>query len=122
MKEQVIDRVSVEERGARVFDLGSIDQVPVGQGRCFMAGARVVAVFRLRGGQMFALDNACPHRRGPLSEGVIGIDHASKDEAVICPYHGYRFSLRNGRGLDTELNVRTYAVEIRADRIVVRIE
>lgn len=100
-----------------VADLGTLDQIPPGQGRCFIAGQQQVAVFRLRDGRVFALDNRCPHRGGPLSEGLVGTDFVSRTEAVVCPYHAYKFSLRDGRSLDTELQVRSYQTEVRDGRI-----
>lgn len=108
--------------GAGTFDLGPLDQVPPGQGRCFVANEKQIAVFRFRDGRVFAADNRCPHRGGPLSEGVVGIDHAAGAEAVVCPLHAYKFSLRDGRGLDTELLARIYRVEVRDRRIFVSLD
>jgi nitrite reductase [NAD(P)H] small subunit len=105
-----------------MFDLGPLDQIPPGQGRCFVANGRQIAVFRFRDGRVFAADNRCPHRGGPLSEGVVGIDHASGAETVVCPLHAYKFSLRDGRGLDTELQARIYRVEVRGGRIFVSLD
>ena len=76
---------------------------------------RKIALFRLRDGRLFALDAVCPHRGGPLAEGVVG------RETVICPLHGYKFSLMDGRGLDSDLDVRTYAAEIRDGRVCLRL-
>jgi nitrite reductase (NADH) small subunit len=92
-----------------------IDQLSVGQGRCFLAGRHRIALFRLRSGEVYAVDAACPHRGGPLAEGLAGC------ATVICPLHGYRFSLADGRGIDNDLEVTTYAAEMRADRIYVRL-
>ena len=87
--------------------VGSVDQIGLGQGRCFLIGARKVALFRLRNGKVYALDAVCPHRAGPLAEGVIGHD------TVICPFHGYKFSLADGRGLDNDFAVSSYPAEVR---------
>lgn len=103
------------------LEVGSEDSVTVGQGRCIIGNGRQIAVFRLRDGRIFALDDVCPHRGGPLSEGLVGTDHASGLEAVMCPFHAYKFALRDGRGLDTEMHVRTYPVEVRDGRIFVLI-
>jgi len=109
--------VQMIQRNADLIDLGPLDQLPLGQGRCVVANERQIAVFRFRDGRVFAINNQCPHRGGPLSEGVVGVDHASGAEAVICPLHAYKFSLRDGRGLDTELLARIYRVEVRDGRI-----
>lgn len=108
--------------GARRFDLGPLDQVPPGQGRCFVANGKQIALFRFRDGRVFAADNRCPHRGGPLSAGVVGVDHAAGAATVVCPLHAYKFSLRDGRGLDTELHAAIYRVEVRGGRIFVSLD
>ena len=75
-----------------IVNLGSSSRIPVGQGRCYVVGAEEIAVFRQRDGRLFAAQNRCPHRQGPLSEGVMGGGH------VICPLHAHRFNLENGAG------------------------
>ena len=111
----------MEADKAGLMEVGPLDCIGVGQGRCVVVDGKQFAVFRLRDGRVFALDNLCPHRGGPLSEGIVGIDHASQLEAVVCPFHAYKFSLRDGGGLDTELHVRSYPVEIRDGRIYLRL-
>jgi len=53
------------------------------------AGGRNVALFKI-GGQIFALDGICPHKGGPLGEGICEEGH------VYCPMHGWRFNIRTG--------------------------
>jgi nitrite reductase (NADH) small subunit len=99
------------------LEVGPLDCIGVGQGRCVIVDEKQIAVFRLRDGRVFALDNVCPHRAGPLCEGIVGIESTTQLEAVVCPFHAYKFALRDGRGLDTELNVRSYPVEVLDGRI-----
>ena len=54
------------------INLGCVAAIPLGQGRCYVVGGQEIAVFRQRDGQLFAAENRCPHRQGPLSEGIIG--------------------------------------------------
>ncbi len=96
--------------------LGSVDQIGRGQGRCVSVGRRRLALFRTRSGGLYALDAYCPHRNGPLADGIAGAD------AVICPLHGYKFSLIDGRGLDNPLRVKRYRTEINDGLIYVRLE
>ena len=84
--------------------LGSIDQIPVGQGRCFIVDGEEIAVFRARDGRIFAVENRCPHRGGPLAEGVIG------DGKVVCPLHGHKFDLTSGRGSEPRECVTVFRV------------
>ena len=97
-------------------NLGSIDAIPLGQGRCYVVGDREVAVFRQRDGALFATQNRCPHRQGPLSEGLVG------DRRVICPLHAHQFNLETGCGGVPEECVEVYSVQEVAGNIVLSVE
>lgn len=97
------------------IQLGPIDKIPLGQGRCFVVGQEEIAVFRPRSGGVFAVQNRCPHRQGPLSEGVCD---ATK---VICPYHGHKFNLQTGQGSEAGEAVRVFPVREENGEIVVEI-
>ncbi len=84
--------------------LGSVEQIPLGQGRCFKIGFHDVAVFRYRDGRLGATENRCPHRGGPLAEGIIG------DGKVVCPLHGHKFDLRTGEGSGAPECVKAFKV------------
>ncbi|HEY3862737.1 MAG TPA: Rieske 2Fe-2S domain-containing protein [Verrucomicrobiae bacterium] len=87
---------------AQIANLGPVENIPLGQGRCYMVNGEEIAVFRQRNGQLFATQNRCPHRQGPLSEGIRG------DGRVICPLHGHKFELATGRGSEAGESVKTY--------------
>ena len=97
---------------ARAINLGSLDRIPIGQGRCYIVGSDDIALFRQRDGQLFASQNRCPHKQGPLSEGVIG---AGK---VICPLHFHKFDLTSGEGSEPDECVRTFSVREQNGEIV----
>ena len=97
-------------------NLGSIEKIPVGQGRCYIVGNDELAVFRQRDGRLFATENRCPHKQGPLSEGVIG---AGK---VICPLHFRKFDLGNGAGSEPDECVKTFPVCERSGEIILELE
>ena len=99
-----------------VVNLGSVDAVPVGQGRCYVVGDREVAVFRQRNGTLFATQNRCPHRQGPLSEGLVG------DGRVICPLHAHQFNLETGCGGEGEERLEIYRVQEVGGNILVSME
>lgn len=65
------------------------EEIPEGRGRAFAVDGMDVAIFR-RNGQLYALQNACPHAQASLAEGIV------EGEEVICPEHGYRFCLQTG--------------------------
>lgn len=94
-------------------DLGPVDFIPLGEGRAYVVGGLTIAVFRQRDGRLFATDNPCPHRQGPLAYGMVG---AGK---VICPLHAWKFDLETGRCLNEEATIRTYPVHEVNGRIVV---
>lgn len=96
-----------------IVNLGSVSRIPEGQARCYVIGSEEIAIFRQRDGQLFATQNRCPHRQGPLSEGVFG------GGQVICPLHGHRFSLEQGAGDDSGECLKVYPVKIREGEILV---
>ena len=71
-------------------NLGPVDRIPAGEGRNFDVGGRSIAVFRTRRGKVLATQAACPHKRGPLADGIVG------ECMVICPLHSYKFDLETG--------------------------
>jgi nitrite reductase (NADH) small subunit len=88
---------------ALIINLGSVEDIPIGQGRCFIIKDEEIAVFRSRNGKITAMDNKCPHRGGPLADGII-------DEGkVICPLHGHKFNLKTGQGSEQQECVRIFS-------------
>jgi len=82
--------------------------------RAEVDGVRIVLV--KRGGRIYALGERCSHLGGPLAEGQV------QDESIVCPWHGSRFALEDGRVLDGpatmpqpcfETRVRDGVVEVR---------
>ena len=91
-------------------DLGPVTQIPPGEGRLFRVGRLVVAVFRTRGDALFATEAWCPHQGGSLADGIVA------DGKVVCPLHGYRFSLASGQPEGHSCGVlATYDVQLGAD-------
>ncbi|HLY12631.1 MAG TPA: Rieske (2Fe-2S) protein [Planctomycetota bacterium] len=98
-----------------LVSLGSVDKVPNGQGFCFIVGVEEIAVFRQRDGKVFAVQNRCPHKQGPLSEGVLGAG------VVICPFHGHKFDLSSGKGPDGE-QLQVYPVREKEGQLLLALE
>ena len=97
-----IERVQCE---AVAWRLGPVGQVPVGEGRAFVVGNEQVAVFRLREGGMRAVAAVCPHRGGPLADGLID------EHVVVCPLHGHTFDMCSGSEAGgNAMSVRSYPV------------
>jgi nitrite reductase (NADH) small subunit len=93
-------------------EIGRIEQIPVRGARCVNTPAGKIAVFRTAENQVYAIENRCPHKGGPLSEGIV---HGG---SVTCPLHNWVFDLATGeaQGAD-EGQVRTFAVEVVEGRI-----
>ena len=91
-----------------------VDDVPPGEGRAITLDGRRIAIFRAAGG-WYALDAACPHRGGPLADGIVC------DRAVICPLHERRFDLQTGAALTTGDAVVAHHVEVRGGRVFVSV-
>jgi nitrite reductase (NADH) small subunit len=93
-----------------VHPLGSLDRIPVGEARVYRIDGRDIAVFRSRSGGVFAASAQCPHRGGPLADGLVG------SHSVVCPLHGFVFDLRTGDATGGECSrLTTHRVAIGAD-------
>lgn len=89
-----------------------VDDVPPGEGRAITLDGRRIAIFRSAAG-WFALDAACPHRGGPLADGIVC------DNAVICPLHDRRYDLATGTALNADDSVTAHSVQLRGERVFV---
>ena len=69
---------------------GSSD-LPIGARRLVEVANVEIALFNV-GGSIFAINNRCPHRKGPLIRG-----YTDEEGGIKCPMHGWRFDLRTGR-------------------------
>lgn len=94
-------------------DIGALEDIPAQGARVVKTPQGCIAVFRTAGDEVFALDDRCPHRGGPLSEGMV---HGTR---VTCPLHSWVFDLATGlaQGAD-EGRVRTHAARIEAGRVL----
>jgi nitrite reductase (NADH) small subunit len=94
--------------------VGRLDDVPFLEGRSVAIGGRRIAVFRLPDG-LAAVDAACPHSGGPLSDGIVA------DHCVTCPLHGWRFDLASGRAVNGPGAVAVHDVCERDGEVWVRL-
>ena len=95
-------------------DIGSLDDIPAQGARLVKTAQGCVAVFRTADDRVFALDDCCPHKGGPLSEGIV---HGT---FVTCPLHNWVFDMNTGQaqGADQGM-VRTYPVKVQGGRILI---
>lgn len=95
---------------ARVAAPGEIAE---GQGRVVEVEGRTLALFNV-GGTLYAIDNTCPHRGGPLGEGDV------EGAIVTCPWHGWRWDVTTGRNANNPtVQVACYPVSVERDGVFV---
>lgn len=74
-------------------DMGSIDEIPRLGARVIEVAGKRIALFRTSDDRVFALEDRCPHRGGPLSQGIV---HGQR---VTCPLHGWTVDLASGEAV-----------------------
>jgi nitrite reductase (NADH) small subunit len=85
----------------------NVDEIPVGEGRVVVVDGTQVAVFHLRDGTLRAVDAVCPHKGGPLADGL------ADDCVVVCPLHNHTFDLSSGAEVSgADMSVRSYPIEV----------
>jgi len=82
--------------------------IPAREGRAVRISDREIAIFNL-GGRFLAVDNRCPHRGGPLADGIVSGTN------VVCPLHAWKFNLEDGKGVSSTSQggcVRTFSTRV----------
>ena len=96
------------------IDIGALASIPARGAKTMRTPNGCVAVFRTGADEVFALDDRCPHKGGPLSEGIV---HGA---SVTCPLHNWVFDLNTGeaRGADEGI-VRTHPCRVEDGRVLI---
>jgi nitrite reductase/ring-hydroxylating ferredoxin subunit len=113
------DRVATP-RGTRTV-VARVEDFPLGARRFVEVAGRSIGVLNIDG-RYYALRNTCPHHGAPLCEGVVKgtmadtpaheYSYVRHNEFIVCPWHGYEFTLATGRSLvePDKTRVQTYEV------------
>lgn len=97
--------------------IGNISDIPLRGARCVKTQHGKIAVFRTAENEVFAIEDHCPHRRGPLSQGIV------HGKAVTCPLHNWVISLETGKTLGAdEGEVRTIPVRNEDGKLFIALE
>jgi len=111
--------LTASARDARGFvRVGSVDDVPEGEGRSVAVGEREIALFRTARGEFRALPARCPHAGGPLADGIVAGD------VVTCPLHAWKIDLVTGEATSPAGHcdaVPTHPVELRGSEVWVKL-
>ncbi|MEP3246470.1 MAG: nitrite reductase small subunit NirD [Sneathiella sp.] len=98
------------------IEIGAIQDIPVRGSRCISYGDTTIAVFRTSQNDVFALEDKCPHKNGPLSQGIV------HDGCVTCPLHNWIISLETGQaqGAD-EGQTKIFPIRMEGQKILLQI-
>lgn len=100
---------------SKFYKVAKEGAVPEGEGRSFAVEGRMVGVYLLDG-EYFAMNDFCPHMGASLASGYV------EDHAVSCPWHAWRFSVKDGTWIDNpKIKTDCYAVRRRDGMIEVEI-
>ena len=95
------------------IDIADLNEIPKRGARVVKTHFGCVAIFRTDDDRVFAVDDTCPHKKGPLSEGIV---HGA---SVTCPLHNWVFDLQTGlaQGAD-EGRIATFDVKVLNGRVL----
>jgi nitrite reductase (NADH) small subunit len=93
-----------------VANLGSVERIPLGEGREFEVNGELIAIFRTRNGALHAVEALCPHKQGHLADGITG------SGKIVCPMHAFKFELETGAPVGNDCAaLKTFPVSVSDD-------
>ena len=94
------------------IEIGEVEDIPRLGARVVQTGGGDIAVFRTSGNRVFALRDRCPHKGGPLSQGIV------HGERVTCPLHNFVIDLSTGQAVAPDEGCTDrYPVKVEAGRV-----
>jgi nitrite reductase/ring-hydroxylating ferredoxin subunit len=88
-------------------------EVPPGTVRELQVEGKAIAMANIEG-RVYAIDNTCLHRAGPLGQGLL------EGKVLTCPWHGWQYDVTNGRALQNPAaQVDCYPTEVRGEDVFV---
>src|SRR5215471_13754801 len=95
--------------------VATLSELAAGTCKPVEAGGKVISLFNVDG-SIYALDNTCLHRGGPLGEGMLNGD------VVTCPWHMWEYNVRTGEKVGSPaVRVATYPVQVEGNDIKVAV-
>lgn len=103
-------------KGRNQVKVANLSELPLEIGKKVIVNGKAIALFKLANGKVRATANSCPHKQGPLAEGIVSGDH------VFCPLHDRKISLEDGLVQKPDFGcVKTYEVTVMGDDIYIRL-
>lgn len=97
--------------------IAKVGDIPEGEGRSYPVNGKVIGLFFVEG-EYHAINDFCPHMGASLASGHV------EDGAVMCPWHAWRFCVKDGTWLDnpkSDLKTDSYQVKVEGDEILVSV-
>lgn len=101
------------QTGQKVW-VANRNELSTGHGKEIVIDGKSLALFLQKDGHVYAIENSCPHKGGPLTEGMVSGDH------VFCPLHDWKISLKTGEAAGADEGcVASFDVEVEEERVYV---
>lgn len=98
------------------IEVGPLSDIPPLGARVLRRAEGDIAIFRAEDGSLFALDDRCPHRQGPLSQGIV------HGHSVTCPLHNWVIKLGSGSAAAPDEGcVTTYPVRVENETVLLQL-
>ncbi len=98
------------------IEITQLDEIPVLGSRVVKTDDMDIAIFRTSDDRIFAVKDACPHKQGPLSQGIV---HGT---SVTCPLHNWKIDLASGEALGADEGcTNVYDTKVENNMVYLRI-
>ena len=93
----------------------AVEDIPVLGSRVVKSAKGDIAIFRNAQNEVFALHDKCPHKQGPLSQGIV---HGRQ---VTCPLHSWKIELDSGNALAPDVGcTKSFEVKVEGGRVLLK--
>lgn len=98
------------------MQIGKLDDIPRQGSRIVNTAQGEIALFRSVDDQVFALNNRCPHKGGPLAQGMV---HGKR---VTCPLHSWVIELESGEAVAPDVGcAHRHAIKVEGDKVFLQV-
>jgi len=102
------------ERIAERIKVLQVEDIAKDFGKTLRIGELEIALFRLKNGEFYAIENRCPHKGGVLVEGMVS------GQYVFCPMHDWKINVTDGKVQEPDHGcVKTYNVEVKGNDVFI---